>query len=75
MYIVASQESWKSNVDFHCERCLEGSSVQSVSLREIVNEPIVKLECVSRFCYLGDTLGARGVEAARVRCAWARLKE
>ena len=42
-------------------------------------EPNVKLECVSKFCYLGDTLGAgKGVEGAaraRVRCAWAKFKE
>ena len=42
-------------------------------------EPNVKLECVPKFCYLGDTLGAReGVEEAaraRVRCAWAEFKE
>ena len=39
----------------------------------------VKVECVSKFCYLGDTLGSGGgvVEAARarVRCAWAKFKE
>ena len=37
------------------------------------------MECVSKFCYLGDTLGSGGgvVEAARarVRCAWAKFKE
>ena len=41
---------------------------------EVEIEPNVKLECVTKFCYLGDTLGAGvGVdEAARagVRCAW-----
>ena len=34
---------------------------------------------MSKFCYLGDTLGSGGgvVEAARarVRCAWAKFKE
>ena len=39
----------------------------------------MKLECVPKFCYLGDTLGAGGgVEEAarsRVRCAWAKFKE
>ena len=42
-------------------------------------EPNLKLECVTKFCYLGDTLGARGgvEEAARaiVSCAWAKFKE
>ena len=41
-------------------------------------EPNAKLECVPKFCYLGDTLGVGGVEKAakaRVRCAWAKFKE
>ena len=71
----------KSNVDFHCRRCLEGENglFQSVLLKEVVIEPNVKLECVPKFCYLGDTLGAGGVEAARARvrikCAWAKFRE
>ena len=71
----------KSNVDFHCRRCLEGENglFQSVLLREVVIEPNVKLECVPKFCYLGDTLGAGGgveeAARARVRCAWAKFKE
>ena len=71
----------KSNVDFHCRRCLEGENglFQSVLLKEVVIEPNVKLECVLKSCYLGDTPGAGGgVEEgtrARVRCAWAKFKE
>ena len=65
---MAFQESW-SNVDFHCRRCLEGQNglFQSVLLKEVVIEPNVKLECVPKFCYLGNTLGAGGgvEEAAR----------
>ena len=41
-------------------------------------EPNVKLECVPKFCYLGDKPGAGGVDEAarpRVRCAWAKFKE
>src|SRR5260221_13094192 len=38
-----------------------------------------KLECVDRFCYLRDMIGAGGgtVDAsrARVRCAWAKFRE
>ena len=68
-------------MDFHCRRCLEGGHglFQSVLLKEVVIEPNVKLECVPKFCYLGDTLGeGGGVEEAaiaRVRCAWAKFKE
>ena len=71
----------KSNVDFHCRRCLEGENglFQSVLLKEVVIEPNVKLECIPKFCYWGDTLGAGGgvEEAARARviCAWAKFKE
>ena len=39
----------------------------------------VKLECVPKSCYLGDTIGAGGsveeTAIARVRCAWAKFKE
>ena len=71
----------KSNVDFHCRRFLEGENglFQSVLLKNVMIEPNVKLECVPKFCYLGDTLGAGGgleeAVRARVRCAWAKLKE
>ena len=61
----------KSNADYHCRRCLEdeNSLFQSVLLKEVVIEPNVKLECVTEFCYLGDTFGVGGgaEEAARVR--------
>ena len=71
----------KNNVDFHCKRCVEGENglLQSVLLKEVVIETNVKLECVPKFCYLGDTLGAGGgvkeVARARVRCAWAKFNE
>ena len=39
----------------------------------------MKLECVPKFCYLGNTLGAGGgveeAARARVRCAWVKFKE
>ena len=72
----------KNNIDFHCKRCLESSPSpdQSVLLREVEIKPNVKLEYVSRFCYLGDALSAGGgveetAARARVRCAWAKFKE
>ena len=45
----------KSDVDFHCRRCLEGGNglFQSVLLKEVVIEPNVKLECVPKFCWSG----------------------
>ena len=62
-------------------QCLEGENrlFQSVLLKEVVIGPNVELECVPKFCYLGDTLGAGGgveeAARARVRCAWAKFKE
>ena len=57
----------------------ENGLFQSVLLKELVIEPNVKLECVTKFCYLGDTLGAGGgveeAARARVRCAWAKFHE
>ena len=58
---------------------MDGDSAQVVLLSEVELEPGVKVECVPKFCYLGDTLGCGGgvVEAARarVRCAWAKFEE
>ena len=65
--------------DFRCKKSLDGASAQVVLLREVELEPGMKVECVPKFCYLGDTLGFSGgvVEAARsrVRCAWAKFRE
>ena len=37
------------------------------------------MECVEKFCYLGDMIAAGGgageASRARVRCAWAKFKE
>ena len=37
----------------------ENGLLQSVLLKEVVIEPNVRLECVPKFCYLGDTLKDR----------------
>jgi hypothetical protein len=41
---------------------LEGENdlFRSVLVKKVVNKPNMKLECVPKFCYLGDTLGAGG---------------
>ena len=58
---------------------MDGDSASVVLLSEVELEPGVKVEYVSKFCYLGDTLGSGVgvVEAsrARVRCAWAKFAE
>ena len=68
---------WSGGADIERER--ENGLFQSVLVKQVVTEPNVKLECVPKFCYLGDTLGADGgadeAARARVRCAWAKFKE
>ena len=58
---------------------MEESSVGTVLQREVEIEPNVKLECVSKFCYLSDTLGAgggvKGAARARVQSAWPQFKK
>ena len=62
----------KSNVDSRCQRCLEEGPVGielQFAEREDGIQCNMKLECVPKFCYLGDILGAGGGadEAARAR--------
>ena len=56
----------------------ENGLFQSVLLKEVVIQPNVKLECVPKFCYLGDTLGAGGgaeeAARARVRCCLGKVQ-
>ena len=56
--------------------------IEAVALKEIELQPGVKVECVPKFCYLGDTLsdGRDLNEAARARvrcvhCAWTKFEE
>ena len=61
---------------------MEEGPVKLVLQREVKIVKIehnVKLECVTKFCHFGDTLGVgRSVEEAaraRGRCAWAKFEE
>ena len=58
---------------------MDGDSASVVLLSEVELEPDLKVKWLSKFCYLGDTLGSGEgvVEAARarVRCAWAKFKK
>jgi hypothetical protein len=40
--------------------CVNGNSVQSGELKEISLGAGLQLECVEKFCYLGEMIGARG---------------
>ena len=65
-------------VGFECRRCVEGTGHEEVK-REIEIEHVGKLECVDKFCYLGDMIGAGGgaeeASTARVRWAWGKFRE
>ena len=43
-------------VAFPLQKVFDGDSAQVVLSSEVELEPGVKVECVSEFCYLGDTL-------------------
>jgi len=64
--------------DFRCRRCIGGIKTGE-SNSEMVIEHVGKLECVDKFCYLGDMIGAGGgaedASRARVRCAWGKFRE
>jgi hypothetical protein len=64
---------------FRCKICVAGKQAQSATLEEISLGTDGKLECVDKFRYLGDTIGAGGgaeeASRARVRSAWAKFKE
>ena len=58
---------------------LSGNPGRSDVLQQISLEVGQDLECVDKFCYLGDMIAAGGgaeeASRARVRCAWAMLRE
>ena len=60
-------------VGYTCKRCVDGIPVDSVGLKEVSIGQNDKLECVEKFCYLGDMIrsggGSEEAAKARVRCA------
>ena len=60
-------------------RCVDGIPIDIVGLREVSIGQNDKLECMEKFCYLGDRIGSgRGAEEAsraRVRCACAKFRK
>ena len=65
--------------DYRCPRCLGRIPVRSDVLQHISLGNNQSLECVDKFCYLGDMIAAGGgaeeASRARVRCAWAKFRE
>src|SRR5271155_1367425 len=64
--------------DFKSATCINGTSSDSV-VKELVLGEDGKLECVDRFCYLGDMIGAgSGAEEAlrtSVSKFWGKFRE
>lgn len=68
----------KADSSYKCATCLSGGPVK-MSVKELTVGTDGKLECVERFCYLGDMIsaggGAEDAARARVRCAWNKFRE
>ena len=67
-------------VGFECIRCVEGGERGEVEKEEELEiDGEGKVECVGKFCYLGDMIGSGGgaeeASRTRVRCAWAKFRE
>ena len=67
-------------VGFECSRCVHGNAREAAEVRkEIELDGDGNVECVEKFCYLGDMMGSGGgaeeASRARVRCAWAKFRE
>ena len=53
----------KDDPGYRCAKCVRGCRPEvDVDKQEVVLEDGSSLECVNRFCYLGDMLRARGCE-------------
>ena len=65
--------------DYRCSRCMGKIPVRSEVLRQVLLGNGQSLECVEKFCYLGDMISAGGgaeeASRARVRCAWVKFRE
>ena len=67
----------KEDPGYRCAKCIGGCCIEgSAAEYEVVLEDGSSLECVNRFCYLGDMLGAAGgceeASRTRVRGAWGQ---
>ena len=62
---------------YRCQSCVGGDAAKPLEQKHLLLKDGSELECVSKFCYLGDMLGMGGgaEEASRVRvkCAWGKF--
>src|SRR5580692_11344898 len=68
-----------ANANFQCSMCTIGNSDDTTEFRELSFRNTDKLDCVDRFCYLGDIMGAGGrvedASRAGMICAWSKFME
>src|SRR5258706_542922 len=68
-------------VEFKCVNCTQGKNAAAAVTVELKlsAEEGDTLECVNKFCYLGDMIGAGGgaekASRMRVKCAWGKFSE
>ena len=66
-------------VKFTCPVCVKGGHDDPLAEKEVVMDEAGKLQCVDKFCYLGDMLGCGGgagdAVRSKVRCAWGKFRE
>ena len=65
--------------EFQCSKCVGGDLGKLEEQKDVILEQGGKLECVDKFCYLGDMIGAGGgaeeASRTRVRCAWGKFRD
>ena len=69
----------KADVKFTCPVCVRGGPSNPVVEKEVLLGEAGSLQCVDKFCYLGDMLGCGGgaedATRTRVKCAWGKFRE
>ncbi len=89
MYTVHGVDSQKCSgvkgrqqyvVDFQCTKCVGCVTInQGGDIKEVEIGMNEKLECIAKFCYMGDMIcaedGVQEASRAMVRCAWAKFRE
>ena len=70
----------KTVVGFQCTNCSQGLVAETISQKLCsIKLNGDSLECVDKFCYLGDMIGSGGAaedaSSMRVKCAWGKFRE
>src|ERR1700761_8809480 len=69
----------KADENFSCSVCVSDGHSNTVLEKEVLLGAVGSLECVDKFCYLGDMIscggGADDAVRNRVKCAWGKFRE